>query len=181
MAIGRTSIPASVSFAIALASFGPGLKSAGSAGPLSTAFAVFGAAMSGQTAPWLIHSRIASICALLSGSPSLGMKSSSPFGRVMRRTISLLSALPTTNVGPVLPPLIAESFMSRRSLPFCFSSPWHLMQFWSKMGLMSLTKSTLSAAMMRRENAAITMNDANFFMLHIELHLAPIVQPNARA
>src|SRR6266478_6452261 len=43
------------------------------------------------------------------------------------------------------PPLSAAARLSRRSLPFCFSAPWHLMQDLSKIGLMSFAYVTPAA------------------------------------
>src|SRR5438876_11450826 len=71
----------------------------------------------------LIQSRIKSVCTLVSRSPLFGITSSLPAGSLMRRYISLSSALPGTMTTPSLPPLTAASFESRRSLAFGFSGP----------------------------------------------------------
>ena len=55
-------------------------------------------------------------------------------------TRGLLAELPLTMDSPFSPPLREASRESSRSLPFCFSAPWHLTQDFSKMGLMSLSK-----------------------------------------
>ena len=47
--------------------------------------------------------------------------------------------LPAMMSGPFSPPLIAASRLSSRSLPFCFSDPWHLKQDFSNIGLMSFS------------------------------------------
>ena len=123
IAMGRTEVPCDSNFAIAAASASPGLNSTNLTAGVAGVSALLATAVSGQTAPWLIQSRIRSVWALVRRSPSFGMTSSSPFGRMTRRYRSLLSAVPGTSEGPPLPPLRAASRESRRSLDFCFSAP----------------------------------------------------------
>lgn len=80
------------------------------------------------------------ICSAVSGLPlpSGGMASSST-RRATDLTSALSALLPATKALPFSPPLVAKARVSRRSLPFCFLSPWHSKQFFSKMGLMSLS------------------------------------------
>src|SRR5215204_2659954 len=56
---------------------------------------------------------------------------------------------------PLSPPLIESSRVVIFSEPFGFVSPWHDKQYFSKMGLISLTKSTLSAANAVENAAAV--------------------------
>ena len=159
IAMGRMSMPLAAKAAMAFVSAPLGLKSVGSTGPgggaLASAegFSEPATAVAGHSAPSSIHFLIRSIFSFDSGSPSLGMKSSSLFGRLIRRTISLLAESPATNAGPVLPPLSAASRESRRIFPFCFSGPWHLMHSW-RIGRISLWKSTVAAAPALRMPAA---------------------------
>src|SRR6185312_9866529 len=58
----------------------------------------------------------------------------------MLATRKLLALLPGSRTLPSTLPLSVPARVSRRSLPFGFSAPWHSTQDLSKRGLMSLSK-----------------------------------------
>ncbi len=63
------------------------------------------------------------------GPPSDGISSSRSFANVTRFTRSDFPTSPATTAGlPLLAPMNASALPSRRSLPFCWSSPWQPMQ-----------------------------------------------------
>ena len=100
----------------------------------------------GQAAPWSIHALNSPISEGVNRSPFSGMTVSGTCPET--RCIRGLPALsPGRMFGARLsPPFRAARGSSSRNPLFCFSGPWHWMQCASKIGRMSLAKSTDAGA-----------------------------------
>ena len=98
-----------------------------------------------HAAPPSIQRLRTSIWSAVSGSPSAGITSGSSAGRLISSQRLLSCRSPATTGGYLASSPKRPALVSRRSLPFCLSGPWHSMQRDSRIGQTSFRKSTSSA------------------------------------